>query len=115
MVIKMSSILTDVKAFVGIVEEDESFDKQIIMCINSVFSSLTQVLAGKDEHFYITDKSAQWEHYVSDYKIDWIKMNVCMNVKKMFDPPTNATVMQAINDVAAETQWRAYIDADNEV
>ena len=111
----MSSILTDVKEFIGITEEDTSFDRQIITCINSVFSSLTQVLANKEGHFFISDKSTEWSEFVDDYKLEWVRMNVCMNVKKMFDPPTNGTVMQAMNEIAAETQWRAYIDADNGV
>jgi len=109
----MSSILTDVKEFIGITEADTSFDRQILTCINSVFSSLTQVLADKDGHFIVSDSSAEWTDYVDDYKVEWIRMNVCMNVKKMFDPPTNGTVMQAMNEIMSETQWRAYIDSDN--
>ena len=108
------SVLGDVKHYLGIEETDTYFDPTVIMCINSVFSSLIQVGVSEEERFTISDYSKDWSDFVDDYKTEWVKINVCANVKRMFDPPTNGTVMEALDDIARETQWRAYIDADNE-
>ena len=42
----MDSILTSIKKLLGITEEYEHFDQDIIMHINSVFSGLTQLGVG---------------------------------------------------------------------
>lgn len=105
-------ILTDVKKYLGISEDDNYFDSQIIMCINSAFATLTQIGAGPKEGFTISDDSREWSEFESDFASSWIQMNVSANVKRMFDPPTNGSVMEALNDVISETEWRAYIDAD---
>lgn len=109
------SILSDVKHYLGISPDDTYFDTQLIMCINSVMASLTQVGVGPSEGFIVTGDSEDWNSFVGDYPVSWIQLNVCTNVKKMFDPPSNGTVMQALTDVAAETQWRAFINADSKL
>lgn len=47
----MDSILTSIKKLLGITEEYEHFDQDIIMHINSVFSVLTQLGVGPAEGF----------------------------------------------------------------
>ena len=108
-------ILSDVKHYIGVSPDDTYFDPQIIMCINTSFATLTQVGAGPEGGFTISDDTSEWSDFESDFATSWIQMNVCMNVKKMFDPPSNGNAMQALNDVLDETQWRAYINADSNV
>ena len=50
----MDSILNSVKKFLGISPEDTSFDDNIIICINSVFTSLSQICEGLPKNFNIT-------------------------------------------------------------
>ena len=47
----MDSILTSVKKIIGISEEDESFDTDLIMHINSVIMILHQLGVGKEDGF----------------------------------------------------------------
>jgi hypothetical protein len=110
------SILSDVKQYCGIEPEDTYWDTQIVLFINTAFATLSQVIADSPNHFMISDDSAEWTDYLSDtQQIEWVKMNVCASVHKMFDPPTNSAHMEAINDIIAETQWRVFLDADNNV
>ena len=51
----MDSILTSIKKLLGITEEYEHFDPDIIMHINSVFSVLTQLGVGPAEGFRIEE------------------------------------------------------------
>ena len=53
----MESILTSIKKLLGIAEEYTQFDSDIIMHINSVFTTLTQLGVGPSEGFFIEDNS----------------------------------------------------------
>ena len=56
----MDSILTSIKKLLGIAEEYEHFDPDIVMYINSAFSVLTQLGVGPEEGFRIEDASKTW-------------------------------------------------------
>ena len=62
----MDSILTSIKKMLGIAEEYEQFDADIIMHINSVFMILTQLGVGPSEGFSIEDDSAIWSDFIQD-------------------------------------------------
>ena len=54
------SILTSIKAQLGIQEEYTAFDQQIVMHINSVLMVLKQLGVGPVAGFVISDKTAIW-------------------------------------------------------
>ena len=54
----MESILTSIKKMLGITEEYEHFDSDLIIHINSVFMILTQLGVGPPSGFSVQDKSA---------------------------------------------------------
>ena len=62
----MESILTSIKKLLGIAEEYNHFDQDIIIHINSVFSVLTQLGVGPANGFSITDKDATWNDFIND-------------------------------------------------
>ena len=62
----MESILTSIKKLLGITEEYEHFDADLIMHINSVFMILRQLGVGPSEGFSIKDKDAVWNDFLSE-------------------------------------------------
>lgn len=103
----MESILTSVKKMLGIVEEYEHFDTDIIMHINSVFSILTQLGVGSAEGFMIKDKSAVWNDFISEEAtLQIVKSYMYLKVKLLFDPPLGAAVIECINRQINEFEWR---------
>ena len=60
------SILTSIKKLLGIPEEHEHFDADIIMHINSVFMILSQLGVGPSSGFKISDKTTTWNEYIQD-------------------------------------------------
>lgn len=64
----MESILTSIKLLLGITEDYEAFDQQIIAHINSVFMILTQLGVGPPEGFMIASKVDTWNEFISDEK-----------------------------------------------
>ena len=109
----MESILTSVKKMLGIVEEYEHFDADLIMHINSVLSILTQLGVGPSEGFSIKDKTATWNDFLSDSKnLESVKSYVYLKVRLIFDPPLTSSVSEAINRMISELEWRLSVTAD---
>lgn len=110
----MNSILTSIKMLLGITEECEDFDLQIIMHINSVFMILTQLGVGPEKGFTISDKVAIWSDFIEDTtKVEALKTYIYLRVKLMFDPPLNSSVTESINRIISELEWRLNIAAES--
>ena len=109
----MDSILTSIKKLLGISEEYEDFDPDIIMCINSVFSVLTQIGVGPKDGFSISNASATWNDYFSGgTSMEAVRNYVAAKVRLMFDPPTSSSMMQALTSVISEFEWRLNVGCD---
>lgn len=109
----MESILTSIKKLLGISEDYEQFDSDIIFHINTVFSILTQLGVGPSEGFSISDKYAVWDDFCSaDPRLSSIKTYMYMKVKLMFDPPLSSSVIESMNRMIAEFEWRLNVAVD---
>lgn len=110
----MESILTSIKQMLNINEEDTNFDTDIIIHINSVFSTLKQMGVGPEEKFRIVDDKSIWSDFTEeDYDYDEVKTYVYLKVKKIFDPPVSSSVMKAMDDEIDELEWRLSVTASN--
>lgn len=110
----MDSILTSVKKSLGIMEECEDFDDELVLFTNSVFSTLRQIGVGPEEGFSIQDDTTNWSDYLHDDKrLEFVKTYVCLKVKMIFDPPTASTAVEAINRMISELEWRINVTVDN--
>lgn len=110
----MESILTSIKKLLGIPEEVESFDMDIVMHINSVFSILTQLGVGPVMGFSISDSSATWADYLGDdSRIEMVKSYIYLKVRMMFDPSLTSTVNEAMTRNIAELEWRLNVAVDD--
>lgn len=109
----MESILTTVKKMLGIEEEYDVFDLDIIIHINSVFNILHQIGVGPENGFAITDKTTYWTDYIpeNDVLLNMVKSYMGLKVRKLFDPPTGAAA-EASNELINELEWRINIAAE---
>lgn len=109
----MESILTSVKKMLGIAEEYEHFDADIIMHINSVLSILTQIGAGPSEGFSIKDEDAVWTDFITENsRLEFVKSYMHLKVKLLFDPPLSSAVIESMNRMVSELEWRIQVAAD---
>lgn len=107
------SILASVKKMLGIIEEYSAFDSDIIMHINSVFSTLTQLGIGPSDGFAIKDSETRWSDYISDNKkIEFVKSYVYLKVRMLFDPPLTSSVLDSMNRMASEYEWRLQVASE---
>lgn len=111
----MNSILTSIKKMLGVDEEYDCFDTDIILHINSVLMILTQLGVGPSEGFIITDKTATWEDFLKDTKkLESVKSYVYLKVKLLFDPPLSSAVMDATNSLIRELEWRLNVAGEED-
>lgn len=109
----MTSILTSVKKMLGIAEEYAHFDSDIIMHINSVFAILTQLGVGPKEGFFIEDDTTSWSDFIqSNSLLNPVKSYMYLKVKLLFDPPLSSSVIESINRLISELEWRINVTAD---
>ena len=108
----MESILTSIKKLLGIAEEQEQFDVDLIMHINSVFMILTQMGVGPSKGFRIEDELATWEDFLQgNSNMECVKSYIHLKVKLLFDPPASSSVTESINRMIKEFEWRLYTEA----
>lgn len=113
-IIMNDSILTSIKKLLGITEEYEHFDQDIIIHINSVFMILNQLGVGPSNGFSITDKTAVWSDFISEgANIESVKSYMYFKVKLLFDPPTISTVMESMNRMITELEFRLIASAES--
>ena len=111
----MESILTSIKKLLGISEEYEHFDADIIMHINSALMILTQIGIGPAEGFRIEDSTSTWVDFLGNrINLEAVKSYIHLRVKLLFDPPSSA-VIESINRQLTELEWRLNINAESSV
>lgn len=93
-----TSILSTIKKLIGIDPSSTVFDTDIIIHINSVFSTLQQLGVGPEEGFFIEDKNSDWDEYVPENANaqNMIKTYMYLSVKLLFDPPTTSFAITSL-------------------
>ena len=103
----MESILNSIKKLLGPSAEYDHFDPDIIMHINTVFMTLTQLGVGPPEGFYIEDDTTSWLEFIPELtKLQAVKTYIYLKVKLVFDPPQSSAVIESMSKQIAELEWR---------
>lgn len=109
----MESILTSIKKLLGIMEDYEQFDTDVIIHINTTLMILNQLGVGVDR-FAITDKKAVWTDFMPDETmVESVKSYVYLKVRLIFDPPQSSAVLGAIERTINELEWRINVWVEN--
>lgn len=105
------SILLSIKKLLGMDPiEFTQYDTDLIIHINTIIEFLNQLGVDIPEGFKINDENALWSDYLNkpeynDIK-DSIKNYIYLRVRLVFDPSTNSTLLNSINDTIKELEWR---------
>lgn len=110
------SILTSTKKILGIEADYTAFDPDIIMHINAVFSTLTQLGVGPEAGFMIEDASTTWDALLgTDLPLNAVKQYVHLRVKAVFDPPQSSYAVAAMQDQIKEHEWRLNVHMEQTI
>lgn len=107
------SILNSVKKVLGIEAEDTSFDVDIVMHINTVFSTLYQLGVGPETPYHIEDETQTWDEFTTSMDLIAVKSYMYMKVRLIFDPPSTTTMYEAIDKHTKEFEWRLNVAAED--
>ena len=109
-----NSILQSVKKSLGLAPDYGVFDQDIIMCINSAFSTLAQLGVGPEKGYYIEDEKSLWTDFLhNDARLSNVKSYVLLRTRLLFDPPSTSFGITAIKDQITELEWRLNVTVDN--
>lgn len=105
------SILKTIKKMLGLPEDYDAFDQDLIIHINSVFANLQQIGISPPEGFYITNASAKWsEFFEGRMTLQNVKTLVYLKVRLIFDPPSTSFAITAIENQIKEQEWRLSVE-----
>lgn len=112
------SILNSTKKVLGIAEDYTVFDEDIIMHINTAFSTLTQLGVGPPEGFMIEDATAEWDDFIPDDPDDMqynsVKSYIFLKVSMLFDPPQTSYLITAKEKQIQELEWRLNVHREED-
>lgn len=106
------SILDTTKKLVGIEPEYTDFDIDIITHINTVFFTLQQLGVGPVGGYSIEGQEETWDEFVGTEQINAVKSYMGLKVRLLFDPPGTSFAIKAVEDVAAELEYRLTIQQE---
>jgi hypothetical protein len=111
----MESILTSIKKLLGVGEDYNHFDADIIMHINAAFMVLNQLGVGPSDGFSIVDATAVWTEFIpeDDKNFGAVQSYVYLKVKLLFDPPLTSAVIESMKNMIDEYEWRLNVAAES--
>ena len=107
------SILDTVKKMLGVDLVDDSFDMELIIFINDVFSKLNQLAVGPTTTYVIDDRLDKWTDFLLDRAdLNMVKTYMYLQVRITFDPPTNPSLLENMLKRIQEYEWRLNVQAE---
>lgn len=102
-----NSILASVKKNLGLADDYTAFDEDVIMHINSTFSTLNQLGIGPEIGFAIESRDQVWGDFLEDdIRLSSVKTYIYLRVRLLFDPPATSFHIKAMEDQIRELEWR---------
>lgn len=110
----IQSILDSVKKVLSIDPSYTAFDEDILMHVNSVFSTLTQLGVGPDNGFMIEDKVATWSDFIPgfDPRFSMVKSYMVLRVRLLFDPPATSFAIESMQKQIDQLEWRINVERE---
>lgn len=108
------SILTSIKKMIGMTEDYDVFDTDVIAHINSVFMILRQLGVGPTNGFSIKDDSTKWSEFLptDDPKFSGVQTYMYLKAQMVFDPPSSSILKECKQKMIDELEWRLNAEAD---
>lgn len=108
------SILLTIKKLIGMDENYNAFDVDIIIAINGSFMILNQLGVGPDDPFSIAGSEETWRDFSETIgQNELVKNYIYLRTKLLFDPPTTGVLHEAIERQIAEFEFRLMVQSKN--
>lgn len=111
-----NSILLTIKKMLGLDTSYNVFDMDVMVGINSAFSTLYQLGVPITRDLMVTGDKQKWSDFIEEpywHRLSFIPQYVYLKVRVIFDPPTSSFVLDAYNKQISELEWRITDEIDN--
>lgn len=113
--IDRNNILQSIKKMLGIVEDFDAFDTDIIIHTNTVFMILNQLGIGPTEGFKIETGDEEWSDFLEDNTLlEDVKTFMYLKIRLLFDPPLNSSIQSSMERLVSELEFRLNIKEKKE-
>lgn len=107
------NILLTIKAMLGLGENQNEFDQELMIYINGALFTITELGVG-DPTFQIKTGDEVWNDFLKDQDdVNIIKEIVYLRVRLIFDPPSSQFVADALQKKLDEDEWRLIVEVEN--
>lgn len=107
------SILLSIKSLLGLSDDYDAFDSEILMHINSAISVVSQLGVPIADGYTVTSPEDKWGDIIPpNTNLEMLKTLIFFKTKKAFDPPQNGTAMSALDSQISELEWRVNVEVD---
>jgi len=112
---QIDNILIDIKKLIGLLEEDDSFDVDVLININNAIDTLWE-LGVINKPYNRVQNDTTWTQIFGNEcsQLDMIKTYIYLKTKLIFDPPLNASLLESLRENIRETEYRLNISYDPE-
>lgn len=108
------SILNTVKKMLGLAEDYDAFDVDVVVGINSAFLTLKQLGVGPEEGFSITGSEEKWSNFLGAESalLGAVKQYIYLKTRMLFDPPSTSSHIDALKSAISELEFRLTVEAE---
>lgn len=107
------SILDSEKKLLGLDQDYDVFDDDLIIHINTIFGTLHQIGVGPSNQFFISDNTATWSEFTTNEAIvHEVRSYMFLRLRLLFDPPSSSFVLNSYKEQIQEFEWRLNVKSD---
>ena len=107
------SILKTIRKKIGLTIDDESFDEDLLVEINSCCSYLYQLGIDNFSNFIVSGTEEQWNDLgLNEAVLSAVKKYMWIRVRLAFDPPSNSFLVENLKQEMREAEWRINVFVD---
>lgn len=111
----MESILATVRTGLGLDEDFEGFDQQLIIYINAAILALVQIGVAPSSPMVVTNTEQTWtDLFGAATNLEACKAYVLISCRLGFDPPQTAALLNATKEMMKEYEWRLLVELEPE-
>jgi hypothetical protein len=108
------SILNSIKKLLGLDPSYTAFDVDVMVHINSVLATLSQLGVGPTNGFMIRDADTTWDAFLGDdVLLNLVPTYVYLRVRLVFDPPATSFAIAAFEKQIEELTFRINVHVEN--
>lgn len=110
------SILNSIKKVLGLDPDYTVFDLDIVMHINTIIATLTQLGVGPKTGFAVTGPDETWSDFLGGPTVDprqlQVQTYIYLRVRFLFDPPDGRYSIASYEAQLKEFEWRINLQAE---